>query len=165
MLKLFLSPDSDTWHARPSNPIHLQSPYDIPSINFTQKPLLLQKQAAIPKIQAVSSSPNQAHRHLLPRARERPLTFAMDGGGGAKKSRNPHKAPADYRSDRKSASGMSGEPKKGGRGGKFTWEGADGYADEDLDLISPKNSTSHSKSAASAAAADSSSNKKSGDDE
>ena len=55
---------------------------------------------------------------------------------GAKKSRNPNKASADYRSDRKSASGMSGDPKKGGRGGKFTWEGADGYADEDLDLIS-----------------------------
>ncbi|CAD6344123.1 unnamed protein product [Miscanthus lutarioriparius] len=60
----------------------------------------------------------------------------MDGG---KKSRNPHKAPADNRSDRKSATGMSGDPKKGGRGGKFTWEGADGYADEDLGLISSKN--------------------------
>ncbi|CAN6336496.1 unnamed protein product [Urochloa humidicola] len=58
---------------------------------------------------------------------------------GAKKSRNTHKASADHRSDRKSATGMSGDPKKGGRGGKFTWEGADGYADEDLDLIS-KNS-------------------------
>lgn len=65
----------------------------------------------------------------------------MDGGG--KKSRNPYKAPADYRSDRKSATGMSGDPKKGGRGGKFTWEGADGYADEDLDLIS-KNGNSNS---------------------
>jgi hypothetical protein len=63
---------------------------------------------------------------------------AMDGG---KKSRNPHKAPADYRSDRKSATGMSGDPKKGGRGGKFTWEGADGYADEDLGLISKNSNT------------------------
>ncbi|RCV16093.1 hypothetical protein SETIT_3G109900v2 [Setaria italica] len=60
----------------------------------------------------------------------------MDGG---KKGRNAHKASADHRSDRKSATGMSGDPKKGGRGGKFTWEGADGYADEDLDLISNKN--------------------------
>ncbi|KAG8067396.1 hypothetical protein GUJ93_ZPchr0005g15500 [Zizania palustris] len=70
----------------------------------------------------------------------------MDAG---KKSRNPYKAPADHRSDRKSASGMSGEPKKGGRGGKFTWEGADGYADEDLDLISPKNSNRKAAATAS----------------
>ncbi|XP_006654128.1 uncharacterized protein LOC102716317 [Oryza brachyantha] len=69
---------------------------------------------------------------------------------GAKKSRNPSKQPADYRSDRKSASGMSGGPKKGGRGGKFTWEGADGYADEDLDLLSPNNSTHHRKTTAAA---------------
>uniref|UniRef100_A0A0D9WDK6 Uncharacterized protein n=1 Tax=Leersia perrieri TaxID=77586 RepID=A0A0D9WDK6_9ORYZ len=75
------------------------------------------------------------------------LAIAMDG---AKKSRNPHKAPADYRSDRKSASGMSGEPKKGGRGGKFTWEGADSYAyaDDDLDLVSSKNSTNAKTAAA-----------------
>ncbi|EES17836.1 hypothetical protein BDA96_09G074600 [Sorghum bicolor] len=64
----------------------------------------------------------------------------MDGG---KKSRNPHKVPADYRSDRKSASGMSGDPKKGGRGGKFTWEGADGYADEDVGLVSSKNANTN----------------------
>ncbi|CAN6358790.1 unnamed protein product [Urochloa humidicola] len=57
----------------------------------------------------------------------------------AKKGRNNHKASADHRSDRKSATGMSGDPKKGGRGGKFTWEGADGYADEDYDLISKNN--------------------------
>nr|ACG43270.1 hypothetical protein [Zea mays] len=79
----------------------------------------------------------------------------MDGG---KKSRNPHKASADYRSDRKSASGMSGDPKKGGRGGKFTWEGADdygygyaddygyGYADEDLGLISKKGNSNSGRS-------------------
>ncbi|XP_062230968.1 uncharacterized protein LOC133928576 [Phragmites australis] len=72
----------------------------------------------------------------------------MDGG---KKSRNPSKVSADYRSDRKSATGMSGDPKKGGRGGKFTWEGADGYADEDLDLISKNNNSRTSKAAAAAA--------------
>ncbi|KAK3140536.1 hypothetical protein QOZ80_5AG0402310 [Eleusine coracana subsp. coracana] len=55
---------------------------------------------------------------------------------GEKKSRNPKKVPPDHRSDRKSATGMNGEPKKGGRGGKFTWEGADGYTDEDHDLVS-----------------------------
>nr|CAB3460447.1 unnamed protein product [Digitaria exilis] len=60
----------------------------------------------------------------------------MDSG---KKGRSQHKASAEHRSDRKSATGMSGDPKKGGRGGKFTWEGADGYADEDLDLLSNKN--------------------------
>jgi hypothetical protein len=78
---------------------------------------------------------------FIPLSQQQPAAIqaAMDGG---KKSRNPHKASADYRSDRKSASGMSGDPKKGGRGGKFTWEGADdygyGYADEDLGLISKK---------------------------
>ncbi|KAI5022171.1 hypothetical protein ZWY2020_058901 [Hordeum vulgare] len=43
------------------------------------------------------------------------------------------------RSDRKSGSGMSGDAKKGGRGGKFTWEeDAEGYTDEDLDLVASK---------------------------
>ncbi|CAL4910016.1 unnamed protein product [Urochloa decumbens] len=70
---------------------------------------------------------------------------------GAKKGRNNHKASADHRSDRKSASGMSGDPKKGGRGGKFTWEGADGYADEDLDLISKNNAARAGKGGANAA--------------
>ena len=59
---------------------------------------------------------------------------AMDGG---KKSRDPYKLPQERR-DRKSGSGMSGDAKKGGRGGKCTWEGADGYTDEDLDLIGNK---------------------------
>uniref|UniRef100_A0A452Y5W6 Hyaluronan/mRNA-binding protein domain-containing protein n=5 Tax=Triticinae TaxID=1648030 RepID=A0A452Y5W6_AEGTS len=59
---------------------------------------------------------------------------AMDGG---KKSRDPYKLPQERR-DRKSGSGMSGDAKKGGRGGKFTWEGTDGYTDEDLDLIGNK---------------------------
>ncbi|CAL5096733.1 unnamed protein product [Urochloa decumbens] len=71
---------------------------------------------------------------------------------GAKKGRNNHKASADHRSDRKSASGMSGDPKKGGRGGKFTWEGADGYADEDLDLISKNGGARAGKGGANNAA-------------
>lgn len=73
----------------------------------------------------------------------------MDGG---KKSRNPYKAPADYRSDRKSATGMSGDPKKGGRGGKFTWEGADGYADDDL-ISNSKNGNAGRAAAKGGAAA------------
>ncbi|KAL5232571.1 hypothetical protein ABZP36_031347 [Zizania latifolia] len=80
----------------------------------------------------------------------------------AKKSRNPYKAPADYRRDRKSASGMSGEPKKGGRGGKFTWEGADGYADEDLDLISPRSSNRKAATAATFSSSSDSSKKAAG---
>uniref|UniRef100_A0A0A9DJ56 Uncharacterized protein n=1 Tax=Arundo donax TaxID=35708 RepID=A0A0A9DJ56_ARUDO len=75
----------------------------------------------------------------------------MDGG---KKNRNTSKVSADHRSDRKSATGMSGEPKKGGRGGKFTWEGADGYADEDLDLISKNNTTRATKCSAKKASDD-----------
>ncbi|CAN6340875.1 unnamed protein product [Urochloa humidicola] len=72
---------------------------------------------------------------------------------GAKKGRNNHKASsADHRSDRKSATGMSGDPKKGGRGGKFTWEGADGYADEDYDLISKNNGARNGKGGANNAA-------------
>ena len=49
-------------------------------------------------------------------------------GGGAK---GHHGKPnTDARKDRKSASGMSGEPKKGGHGGKFTWSGDQRYSDE-----------------------------------
>jgi len=49
-------------------------------------------------------------------------------GGGAK---GHHGKPnPDARKDRKSATGMSGEPKKGGHGGKFTWSGDQRYSDE-----------------------------------
>ncbi|KAF7087950.1 hypothetical protein CFC21_091106 [Triticum aestivum] len=58
----------------------------------------------------------------------------MDGGKKGGRDRKP----AQERSDRKSGTGMSGDAKKGGRGGKFTWEGADGYTDEDLDLVASK---------------------------
>lgn len=40
-------------------------------------------------------------------------------------------ASQDVRSDRKSATGVNGSPKKGGRGGKFTWSG-DGYSEAEL---------------------------------
>ncbi|KAL2229030.1 UNVERIFIED_CONTAM: hypothetical protein Sindi_1882700 [Sesamum indicum] len=39
---------------------------------------------------------------------------------------------AEVRKDRKSGTGLSGSPKKGGHGGKFTWAG-DGYWRADLE--------------------------------
>ncbi|KAL0345166.1 UNVERIFIED_CONTAM: hypothetical protein Sradi_4347900 [Sesamum radiatum] len=39
---------------------------------------------------------------------------------------------AEVRKDRKSGTGLSGSPKKGGHGGKFTWAG-DGYWRDDLE--------------------------------
>jgi hypothetical protein len=39
----------------------------------------------------------------------------------------------EERKDRKSATGMSGSPKKGGHGGKFTWVG-DGYSRVEIGL-------------------------------
>ncbi|OAY53845.1 hypothetical protein MANES_03G028100v8 [Manihot esculenta] len=42
-------------------------------------------------------------------------------------------AKSDVRKDRKSATGMSGSPKKGGHGGKFTWVG-DGYSQAEIGL-------------------------------
>ncbi|QHO11119.1 hypothetical protein HN51_068952 [Arachis hypogaea] len=38
------------------------------------------------------------------------------------------KLPSEARRDRKSATGISGSPKKGGHGGKFTWIGGQGYS-------------------------------------
>ncbi|KAI5662733.1 hypothetical protein M9H77_22056 [Catharanthus roseus] len=40
-------------------------------------------------------------------------------------------AVQDIRSDKKSGTGMNGSPKKGGRGGKYTWSG-DGYSEAEL---------------------------------
>lgn len=53
-------------------------------------------------------------------------------GGGKKGSKGHGKPDQDVRKDRRSATGVSGEPKKGGHGGKFTWAGDHRYADEDL---------------------------------
>ncbi|KAL5728974.1 hypothetical protein ACHQM5_001992 [Ranunculus cassubicifolius] len=39
--------------------------------------------------------------------------------------------------DRKSGSGMSGSPKKGGHGGKFTWAGV-GYSNVEIGLENEK---------------------------
>ncbi|KAF2285175.1 hypothetical protein GH714_038950 [Hevea brasiliensis] len=40
-----------------------------------------------------------------------------------KSSKTNANSKSDVRKDRKSATGMSGSPKKGGHGGKFTWAG------------------------------------------
>ncbi|KAJ6417996.1 hypothetical protein OIU84_001393 [Salix udensis] len=45
-----------------------------------------------------------------------------------KSNNNPR---ADVRKDRKSGTGLSGSPKKGGHGGKFTWVG-DGYSQAEI---------------------------------
>ncbi|KAK9142018.1 hypothetical protein Syun_011418 [Stephania yunnanensis] len=45
------------------------------------------------------------------------------GGGGGASGRS---GGTEARKDRRSGSGMSGSPKKGGHGGKFTWVGPDG---------------------------------------
>ncbi|PON62471.1 hypothetical protein PanWU01x14_137920 [Parasponia andersonii] len=39
---------------------------------------------------------------------------------------------SEVRKDRKSGTGMSGSPKKGGHGGKFTWVGDGYYLDEKM---------------------------------
>ncbi|KAF9671789.1 hypothetical protein SADUNF_Sadunf12G0085100 [Salix dunnii] len=46
----------------------------------------------------------------------------------SKSNNNPR---ADGRKDRKSGTGLSGSPKKGGHGGKFTWVG-DGYSQAEI---------------------------------
>jgi hypothetical protein len=46
-----------------------------------------------------------------------------DTGKSHKSNGKPSSAAAETRKDRKSSSGMSGSPKKGGHGGKFTWIG------------------------------------------
>ncbi|KAK7245473.1 hypothetical protein RIF29_40319 [Crotalaria pallida] len=47
----------------------------------------------------------------------------------AGKRHKPNGKPSqEKRSDRKSATGMNGSPKKGGYGGKFTWIGGVGHA-------------------------------------
>ncbi|KAJ4708551.1 programmed cell death protein 4-like [Melia azedarach] len=46
--------------------------------------------------------------------------------GGAR-----HNNGKSERSDKKSATGMNGSPKKGGHGGKYTWSG-DGYSQAEI---------------------------------
>ncbi|KAJ6869364.1 hypothetical protein Peur_069973 [Populus x canadensis] len=47
------------------------------------------------------------------------------------KSSSNNNPKSDARKDRKSGTGMSGSPKKGGHGGKFTWVG-DGYSNAEI---------------------------------
>ncbi|KAF5743011.1 hypothetical protein HS088_TW09G01073 [Tripterygium wilfordii] len=51
----------------------------------------------------------------------------MKGTGKSTK----YNVKSDERNDRKSATGMSGTPKKGGHGGKYTWAG-DGYSQAEI---------------------------------
>lgn len=54
----------------------------------------------------------------------------MKAGKGSNPKPNG-KTGQDLRKDRKSGTGLSGSPKKGGHGGKFTWSG-DGYSHAEL---------------------------------
>ncbi|GLT98608.1 hypothetical protein SLE2022_161060 [Rubroshorea leprosula] len=53
----------------------------------------------------------------------------MKTSGSGKSTKSNVKS--DARKDRRSATGMSGSPKKGGHGGKFTWSG-DGYSPAEI---------------------------------
>ncbi|KAF3796377.1 hypothetical protein EJ110_NYTH01335 [Nymphaea thermarum] len=45
-----------------------------------------------------------------------------------KRAKQPHMKPSEApRKDRKSGTGTSGAPKKGGHGGKFTWSGDEAH--------------------------------------
>lgn len=44
---------------------------------------------------------------------------------------------SDARKDRRSGTGMSGSPKKGGHGGKFTWSGGGLYSAAEMGLTGP----------------------------
>ncbi|CAA6671639.1 unnamed protein product [Spirodela intermedia] len=54
----------------------------------------------------------------------------------SKKVAKVHTRPGqDVRKERRSATGMSGAPKKGGCGGKFTWSGDRLYAGGEEDAV------------------------------
>lgn len=55
----------------------------------------------------------------------------MKNAGGKNGKSSPKSSGQDARKDRKSGTGMIGSPKKGGRGGKYTWAG-DGYSHAEL---------------------------------
>ncbi|KAG6753308.1 hypothetical protein POTOM_043360 [Populus tomentosa] len=48
-----------------------------------------------------------------------------------KSNKNNNNPKSEVRKDRKSGTGLSGSPKKGGHGGKFTWVG-DGYSEAEI---------------------------------
>ncbi|KAH0710083.1 hypothetical protein KY284_011510 [Solanum tuberosum] len=55
----------------------------------------------------------------------------------SKSSKITPKSGQDARKDRRSATGISGSPKKGGHGGKFTWAGDGSYSSkkEEADVV------------------------------
>lgn len=55
----------------------------------------------------------------------------MKHTGKAPNAKPNGKAGQEVRKDRKSGTGLTGSPKKGGYGGKFTWSG-DGYSPAEL---------------------------------
>ncbi|KAL4336908.1 hypothetical protein HN51_046683 [Arachis hypogaea] len=56
---------------------------------------------------------------------------AKDAGKNRKENRKPS---SEAKKSRKSASGISGSPKKGGHGGKFTWIGGQGYSHMEMEI-------------------------------
>lgn len=75
-----------------------------------------------------SAKPNLRALHLL-RVTE---TEKMKNSGKGSKGNGYGKS--EMRKDRKSGTGLSGSPKKGGHGGKFTWVG-DGYSQAELGFV------------------------------
>ncbi|KAK6774461.1 hypothetical protein RDI58_029700 [Solanum bulbocastanum] len=55
----------------------------------------------------------------------------------SKSSKITPKSSQDARKDRRSATGISGSPKKGGHGGKFTWAGDGSFSSkkEEADVV------------------------------
>ncbi|KAL5835859.1 hypothetical protein ACOSQ3_015411 [Xanthoceras sorbifolium] len=70
----------------------------------------------------------QKHRIVLVDKKEGEKMKNTGKSHGARSSGKP-----EARKDRKSGSGMSGSPKKGGHGGKYTWSG-DGYSQVEIGL-------------------------------
>ncbi|KAM1061997.1 hypothetical protein EV1_026173 [Malus domestica] len=56
------------------------------------------------------------------------------GNGNGKQGQKGNGKPGEVRKDRKSGTGMNGSPKKGGRGGKFTWAGDVAYSPAEMGL-------------------------------
>ncbi|KAI4377770.1 hypothetical protein MLD38_015348 [Melastoma candidum] len=52
-----------------------------------------------------------------------------------KSPRSGPRAAADAKRDRKSTTGIDGSPKKGGRGGKFTWSGDHIFSRSEMGLL------------------------------
>lgn len=61
----------------------------------------------------------------------------MKHGGKSPRATGGNPGKSDVRKDRRSATGMSGSPKKGGHGGKFTWSGDGPYSAAEMGLQRP----------------------------